>query len=294
MVSRSWLVSMFRHHVGTAFRRSQKLNPYGKLFIWTTVCLYLALGSFFILVGPSRIGQTVYDLGQKISHQPFGWMILAGVIVVISFPPCIGHTTSITLCGYAYGMKGFFIAAFATSFGSAIAFVVMRMLFRRRLRRWVASNEKWQALESVVAAKGLPLITLIRASPFPPWVYSNTLFASIDSVELWQFFAATFIVYPKVALFVFIGSRLAALSDGEQRKQMDTSTKILNGVVSVGGFLIVLVTGWIVYRAMQAEIRRLQGVSPEIDELAVEAIEEAEEGAPLLGNSHPSAASEDA
>lgn len=45
---------------------------------------------------------------------------------------------------------------------------------------------------------------------------------SIDSVELWQFFAATFIVYPKVALFVFIGSRLAALSDGEQRKQMDT------------------------------------------------------------------------
>lgn len=45
----------------------------------------------------------------------------------------------------------------------------------------------------------------------------------------------------------------------------------------------------IVYRAMQTEIRHLQGVSPDVEELAAEAIEEvvedAEEGAPLLGPS---------
>ncbi len=34
---------------------------------------------------------------------------------------------------------------------------------------------------------------------------------------------------------------------------------------------------------MRKEILHLQGVPPEIDELAAEAIEEAEEGAPLLG-----------
>lgn len=43
----------------------------------------------------------------------------------------------------------------------------------------------------------------------------------------------------------------------------------------------------IVYRAMQTEIRNLQGVPPDVEELAAEAIEEvvedAEEGAPLLG-----------
>lgn len=43
----------------------------------------------------------------------------------------------------------------------------------------------------------------------------------------------------------------------------------------------------IVYRAMQTEIRHLQGVPPDVEELAAEAIEEvvedAEEGAPLLG-----------
>ena len=70
--------------------------------------------------------------------------------VVISFPPCIGHTTIVTLCGFAYGMKGWFIAAPASLIGSAVAFVVLRFLFSRRLKKWSATNEKWQALEAVV------------------------------------------------------------------------------------------------------------------------------------------------
>lgn len=45
---------------------------------------------------------------------------------------------------------------------------------------------------------------------------------SIEAVALWQFVIATFVVLPKVALHVFIGSRLAALSDGETRRHMDT------------------------------------------------------------------------
>ena len=39
----------------------------------------------------------------------------------------------------------------------------------------------------------------------------------------------------------------------------------------------------IIYRLMKREILHLKGVPPEVDELAAEAIEEAEEGAPLLG-----------
>ena len=35
---------------------------------------------------------------------------------------------------------------------------------------------------------------------------------------------------------------------------------------------------------MQSHIRHLDGIPPEVDELAAEAIEEATEGAPLLGN----------
>ncbi|TFK94706.1 Golgi apparatus membrane protein TVP38 [Polyporus arcularius HHB13444] len=278
------LVVRMKHYGGGALERYRNLSTHSKLFVWGTICLYIALGSFIIIVGPDRIGQTLYNFAQKISHYPYGWLILTSLFFIVSFPPAVGHTTLVTLCGYAYGMKGFPIAASGSLLGSAFTFVVLRLLFRRRLRKWTQSSEKWQALETVIAAKGLPLIMLIRASPFPPWVYSNALFASIQSVALWQFFLATFVVFPKIAIFVFVGSRLASLSDGEQRSHMDTTTKILNISISVGGVLVAAVASWIIYRLMKKEILHLQGVPPEIDELAAEAIEEAEEGAPLLGH----------
>ena len=86
---------------------------------------------------------------------------------------------------------------------------------------------------------------------------------SIQSVALWQFFLATFVVFPKIVIFVFVGSRLAGLSDGETRSHMDTSrslvfkyadldspwstfpaTKILNVSISVGGVVIAALASW--------------------------------------------------
>ncbi|TBU59163.1 Golgi apparatus membrane protein TVP38 [Dichomitus squalens] len=275
--------SKTKEYGAAALQRYRNLNTYQKLFVWGTICLYLSLATLFIVIGPDRIGQALYNFAQRISHFRFGWLILTAIFFVISFPPAVGHTTLITLCGYAYGMKGFPIAAGGSLLGSAFTFVVLRLLFRRRLRKWSESHETWKALETVIAAKGLPLIMLIRASPFPPWVYSNALFASIRPVALWQFFLATFVVFPKIAIFVFVGSRLADLSDGETRSHMDTTTKILNVSISVGGVVIAALASWIIYRLMKREILHLKGVPPEVDELAAEAIEEAEEGAPLLG-----------
>ncbi|THH17954.1 hypothetical protein EW146_g2952 [Bondarzewia mesenterica] len=193
----------------------------------------------------------------------------------------VGHTTMLHVCGFAYGIKGFSLAACASLIGSTVVFLVLRFLFGKRLHAWSSTNDKWQALEAVINAKGLPLIILIRVSSFPPWVYSNTLFASIQAVSAWQFIIATICTFPRFLLYVFIGSRMAALSDGKQRDQMDTQTKIINGCLIAGGIIMSITASWIVYTLMQ---KQLKGISPEIDELVEEAIEEADEGAPLLDN----------
>lgn len=49
-------------------------------------------------------------------------------------------------------MEGFFIALAGSVIGSALVFSVLRLLFRERIRAWSSQNEKWQALESVVAS----------------------------------------------------------------------------------------------------------------------------------------------
>lgn len=50
---------------------------------------------------------------------------------------------------------------------------------------------------------------------------------SISVVKFWQFMLATVFYQPRIFLAVFIGSRIAKLSDSDQRGQMDTSGKLI-------------------------------------------------------------------
>lgn len=276
-------VEYIKHYTKATWQRYKNLGVWGKLFIWFLIVFYIGLSTVLILKG-AVIAQAMYDVAQKLSHMKYGWLVILGSMVVISFPPMMGHTTIVTLCGFAYGMKGFFIALAGTVLGAAIAFVVLRFLFSRRLRKWSATNDKWTALETVVKSKGLPLVVLIRLSPMPPWVYANTLFASIHTVALWQFIVATFCLSPKLLLLTLIGSRLAPLSDGEQRKGMDKQTMIIDAGLAIGGILLGIAASVIVYRLVQHQLRHLRGVSPSTEEDIIEALEEADEGAPLLLN----------
>lgn len=74
------------------------------------------------------------------------------MIVLTSFPPLIGFTTIATLCGFAYGWKAITFVGPASVVGSAIVFVVLRLLFRKRVRSWTNENEKWKALETVIVS----------------------------------------------------------------------------------------------------------------------------------------------
>ncbi|PPQ64701.1 hypothetical protein CVT24_008328 [Panaeolus cyanescens] len=275
-------IAFVKKYAKFLINRYRRLHLFGKLLIWLVALFYVLFGVFIIVVTPARIAQYLYDKTRILAQTSWGWFALGAAIVVISFPPLIGHTTLVSLCGFAYGMKGFFIGATGSLIGAAVVFVVLRYLFSERLRAWSSQNAKWQALESVVKAKGLPLIILIRISPFPPWVYSNSLFASIEPVKLWQFVVATLFIFPKIALHTFIGSKIAALSDGDQRGHMDTRTKVLNGVFIAGGILVALFTSWTVYNSVQSHIRHMEGFPPEVDELAAEAVEDYDEEAPLL------------
>ncbi|KAG2047428.1 Golgi apparatus membrane protein TVP38 [Suillus hirtellus] len=267
----------------SASSRYQKLSLIGKALIWFILFFYLCSAAFIVVVTPARIAQFTYDFAQDIRHLPYGYIILIIIMIAVSFPPFIGHTTLLNLFGFTYGLRGFFPAAFGSLAGSAIVFVTLRIMFSKRLRSWTSTNEKWQALEAVIRSRGMPLIILIRVSSFPPWAWSNSLFASIAPVSLFQFFMATWFTLPKVMVYVFVGSRIARLSDGEQRNHMDTQTKIVNGLLVVGGISISVLASSLVYHFMQKEIKRLHDSPSERDELAAEALEAAEE-APLLGS----------
>ena len=65
---------------------------------------------------------------------------------------------------------------------------------------------------------------------------------------------------------------------------MDTQTLIIDACLAGGGVIIGLVASVVVYRLVQNQLRHMNGVSPSTEEDIIEAIEEADEGAPLLRN----------
>ncbi|KAF8592389.1 Golgi apparatus membrane protein TVP38 [Ramaria rubella] len=275
-----WCWQMCKHYVSDIYPRYRKLNLVGKGFVWFLILFHVALFALLVIFRPARIFQFLYNLSQQLKAMRFGWLILGGVMVVASFPPLVGYSTCVSVCGFAYGMQGYYVAGPATMLGSGVAFIVLRLLFSRQVAAWSSKHDKWQALEQVIAAKGLPLIILIRMSPFPPYVYSQALFASISVVKFWQFMLATFCFQPRIVLAVFIGSRIAKLSDTNQRGQMDTTTKILNAASIVVGTLLGLGVGWFLYWTTQEKIKSLKELSPGVNTLAVDA--EDLEDAPLL------------
>ncbi|KZO98022.1 hypothetical protein CALVIDRAFT_535628 [Calocera viscosa TUFC12733] len=186
-----------------------------------------------------------------------------------------------TVVGFAWGVQGWFIAAPLAILGSTISFIILRYLFARRVKAWSEKNDRWRAMEAVVSHHGLWLIVLCRICPMP-WAYSNAFFASIDSIALWQFIFATVFMTPRLLLQIFIASRIALFSDGETRGNMDTTAKVINAVSIVLGTLLALGTGVTIYRLTLRRIRELEGTDARTDELAAEAIEDAERAA-LLG-----------
>lgn len=137
------------------------------------------------------------------------------------------------------------------------------------------------------------------------------MFASIDAVPLWKFIIATCFTFPKLVLHVFIGWRIGALSDGDQRKEMDGKTKAVNAALVGSGIFIGFAASWyvlsslgsstdmhansaygrVVYHLITNHIRKMKEVPEDVDELAAEYIENfnplhsSGEDAPLLGSS---------
>ncbi|KZT62894.1 Golgi apparatus membrane protein TVP38 [Calocera cornea HHB12733] len=281
MISASDIWTRTKAAPGETWRRYHKLPAAGKGFVWFLILFHIALIALLVSVPPDKIFQFLFNQGKALRESRFGWLIVAAIIVLTSIPPLIGFSTMMTVVGFAWGVQGWFLAAPLAILGATLSFLLLRTLFAHRVKAWTAQNDRWRAMEDVVRHHGLWLIVLCRLCPMP-WAYSNAFFASIDTIGLWQFVFATVFMTPRLLLQIFIASRIALFSDGETRGHMDTTAKVINAVSIVIGVLLAVGTGVTIYRLTLRKIRELEGTDPRTDELAAEALEDAERQA-LLG-----------
>lgn len=251
--------------------------PIGKSLILFILFFYACCAALITVGTKGRVAQLTYDAAQVFRNIPYGYMLLVVVTIVVSFPPFIGHGSLLHLFGFTYGMWGFIPAALGTLLASVIVFTTLRMMFGKKPRVLTPTNEKWQALEAVIRAKGMPLIILIRMSSLVPWAWSNSLFASIGSVSLLQFFIATWFVIPRVFLHVTIGAMFARLVNTSARERMFVVSRVVNSIIIVSGILLTMLSSSLVIYFVKKEIKRLRVHLPERNETVVDAFKVPEE-----------------
>jgi uncharacterized membrane protein YdjX (TVP38/TMEM64 family) len=173
----------------------------------------------------------------------------------VSFPPMIGYSTCVTIGGFVFGMKGWFILASATIVGSTASFLVSRTVLKRFVTNMAAKNQQFAALSLVLKHDGLKLLCMIRLCPLP-YSFSNGAISTIPTVTWSNFMLATALASPKLLLHVFVGTKLGQIAEAGEK--MDAKTKAINYATLIIGITLGVVTGYVIYARTKARAMILE------------------------------------
>ncbi|KAK3066703.1 Tlg2-vesicle protein [Teratosphaeriaceae sp. CCFEE 6253] len=241
----------FRRRTIKIWSRFTPWQQAGLSFLSVLLLLGIVLG----LVYNERIFAWLAPGAKKWREMRGGWLILWAMTFAVSFPPLIGYSTCVTIAGFVFGMKGWFIVSTATVLGSTVAFIASRSVLKGFVSRMAEKNQRFAALSLVLKHDGLKLLIMIRLCPLP-YSFSNGAISTIPTVT-WQNFAlATGIVSPKLLLHVFVGSRLGALA--ENGDKMDSRTKMVSYISILIGMTAGLATGYFIYIRTKARAKQLE------------------------------------
>ncbi|WPH02497.1 Hypothetical protein R9X50_00536200 [Acrodontium crateriforme] len=214
---------------------------------------------FVILVLSIMYGERIFralaPVARKWREIPGGWAILWALTFGVSFPPMIGYSTCVTMAGFVFGMKGWFIVSTATIIGSTCAFLASRTVLKSYVGRMTANNTKFAALSLVLKHDGIKLLMMIRLCPLP-YSLSNGAISTIPTVTWQNFMLATAAVTPKLLLHIFIGTQMANI--GEHGDRMDAKTKAVSYISIVVGGIAGIATGYFIYSRTKARAAQLE------------------------------------
>ncbi|TPX39214.1 hypothetical protein SeMB42_g06413 [Synchytrium endobioticum] len=181
------------------------------------VLLIVVLLTFTLGFGKTDVNDVVLQLdgfSKAIQSLGFiGYLTLAALVSLTSFPPLIGLNFAVFLCGYVFGFPYGFIPAYLGALGGAVGcFSIARQLLSKYRSRILERFSFSDALEQAIERGGMEIILLIRLAPYPHNVI-NTLFG-ITSMSLRQHVIASSLAFWKLVYPVYIGSALQTFVHG--------------------------------------------------------------------------------
>ncbi|KAJ7334831.1 hypothetical protein DFH08DRAFT_706678, partial [Mycena albidolilacea] len=176
------------------------------------------------------------------AHNFAGAMIIIGAMIIVSFPPLLGHEILVVLCGVTFSFGEACIAV-GTVLGEVANYFVFKYACSARGRKLEETNIEYGAMAHVVRQGGFWIVLVMRYSAIPSHL-ATPIFATVG-VPFGVFLAAAILSVPKSFVPVYVGWTAKPENEG------NTTAKIVSKVVLGVAIIITLSTLWWVNRKMK-------------------------------------------
>ena len=171
------------------------------------------------------------------------------VVYAIAYAVCcifLIPASALTLgAGAIFGFAaGSIVVLFGATAGAALAFVLGRTIFRRRVERVAANDPRLAAIDRAIAAEGTKVMLLMRISGFPPFTWINYALGA-TGVSFTSYIVTTaFGIIPAMLALTWAGAAGAAALSG-------SGNRTLLIVTAIGAILVSVYVARIATRAIR-------------------------------------------
>ncbi|KAI0788372.1 hypothetical protein C8Q74DRAFT_677364 [Fomes fomentarius] len=203
-----------------------------------------------------KIVDAISPAAQWLRETPGAWLIPIAIMIVLSFPPLVGHEVVALLCGDVWGLGiGFGIVTAGTIIGELITYYTFRVACRGRAQKAEDKNLRYAFLSAVIQEGGFKMAVMMRYSAIPGHI-TTAIFAAAG-MNVLTFLIAAVVALPKQLVTVYLGSAgySNAPADEDGNKTVSKGTRILK----IGIIVFTIIVTMFAMHYVNGQIDKVKG-----------------------------------
>ncbi|WWD17782.1 hypothetical protein CI109_102224 [Kwoniella shandongensis] len=209
-----------------AFRKALRRHMYK----WYAILIIAITLTALITSKHETVVEFCRPVTEKIRSWPGGFMIPVGLLIIVSFPPLVGHEIIGILCGLVWGLwVGFAILAAGTFLGEIATWIAFKWCCQGRAAKFEKKNKLYSALTQLIREKSFMFVLVLRFSAVPGHI--TTAVSASAGANFWSYLAAAFLTLPKQWTIVYLGKAFGTQSRKNTIISVTTTILTLIGTV---------------------------------------------------------------
>ncbi|GHJ90440.1 hypothetical protein NliqN6_6842 [Naganishia liquefaciens] len=172
---------------------------------WYAILGIIVVLSVLVTVKHDAIIIWIRPGAQKLKEWPAGWMIPLALLIIVSFPPLVGHEIIGICIGIVWDLDvGFAILAAGTFLGELATWFVFKGLCTGRAAKFQAKNRYYRALTQLIREKSFLFVLVLRFSAVPGHI--TTALSASAGAHFFSYCMAAILTLPKQLSLVYVGT----------------------------------------------------------------------------------------